>query len=87
MHITRHQFESFGWDNYDCIHCGVSGYTAKYEHCEDEKDYKQTYLYKRRCEEAEKTVKLHLTPAKSDEQNEDFVKDLLDLLRKHKYIP
>lgn len=87
MHITKHDFQAFGWDNWDCIHCGVSGYTAVFDHCEDEKDYKKTYLYKKRQEEAKNTVKLYLTPAKAPDENAEFVKDLLGLLRKHKYIP
>ena len=85
--MPKHKFESYGWDNYDCRHCGISGYTAQYDHCEDEKDYKKTSLYKRLKEKEDQTVKLHLTPLKSDEGNAAFVKDLLDLLRKHKYIP
>jgi hypothetical protein len=85
--MTKHDFQSYGWDNYDCKYCGVSGYTAKFHYCEDEPDFKKTYMYRKQVEEKERTVKMTLTPAKSDEQNESFVKDLLQVLRKHKYIP
>ena len=57
--MTRHDFQPFGWDNYDCIHCNVSGYTAAHTLCEEEAGFSKTYMARKQREAAESVRKVN----------------------------